>query len=144
MRRKFVEYLEGDAGLIENCTLNIKLQSNFARDYEKGIVRKQKPMLWYYKGSQRENTIELIEDLIESETPDKILHKWQQTLIEAEKIISRVTVENQVVLDPMMGVGTNGIAALKLKRRFVGIEKDKVRCSIARGNISEFRKPEQV
>ena len=144
MRRKFVEYLEGDAGLIENCTLHIKLQSKFARDYEKGIVRKQKPMLWYYKGPQRENTIELIEDLIESETPDKILHKWQQSLIEAEKIISRVTVENQVVLDPMMGVGTNGIAALKLKRRFVGIEKDKVRCSIARGNISEFRKPEQV
>ncbi|MGC2383978.1 MAG: DNA methyltransferase, partial [Nitrososphaeraceae archaeon] len=102
------------------------------------------PMLWYYKGPQRENTIELIEDLIKSETPVKILHKWQQSLIEAEKIISRVTVENQVVLDPMMGVGTNGIAALKLKRRFVGIEKDKVRCSIARGNISEFRKPEQV
>jgi hypothetical protein len=87
LRRKFVEYLEGDAGLTENCTLHIKLQSKFARDYEKGIVRKQKPMLWYYKGPQRENTIELIEDLIESETPDKILHKWQQSLIEAEKII---------------------------------------------------------
>ena len=73
---KFRDYLENDAGLSENCTLHIKLQGEFDRDFEKGIVRKQKPMVWYYKGQQRQKTGQLLEDLIESEKPDKELHIW--------------------------------------------------------------------
>jgi hypothetical protein len=65
--------LENDAGLIENCTLHVKVQGPFSRDYEKGIVRKQKPTLWYYKGTKMADTGELLEDLIESETPNKEL-----------------------------------------------------------------------
>lgn len=124
LRRRFIDYLENDGDLVENCTIHIKLQSNFARDYDKGIVRKQKDMLWFYKGPHRQKTGELLEDLIESKRPEKILDVWQQSPIESEKIISRLTVENQVVFDPMMGTGTNGIAALKLNRKFVGIEID--------------------
>jgi DNA modification methylase len=137
--REFVKYLECDAGLIENCTLHVKLQGGFARDFEKGIVRKQKPMIWYYKGPQRQSTGELIEDLIESETPDKVLHTWQQSPIEARKIISRVTVENQVVFDPMMGVATNGIAALELNRKFIGIELDSETFDVAKLAINHVR-----
>ena len=97
-------------------------------------------MLWYYKGPNREKTGELIEDLIESETPDKELHEWQQSTIEAEKIISRLTVENQLVLDPMMGMGTNGIAALKLNRKFIGIEIDPGIFELARSRINQVLK----
>jgi DNA modification methylase len=32
---------------------------------------------------------------------------------------------NRIVLDPMLGNGTTGIAALELNRRFMGIEKDR-------------------
>ena len=35
-----------------------------------------------------------------------------------------LTLENQTVLDSMMGTGTTGIATLKLNRKFIGIEKD--------------------
>ena len=140
LRREFIEYLECGAGLIENCSLHVKLQGVFARDYEKGIVRKQKPMLWYFKGPKRQDTGEIIEDLIESETTDKQLHEWQQSSIEPEKIISRQTVENQIVFDPMMGVGTNAIAALKLNRKFMGIEINEEIYKIAIGNINKFLK----
>jgi len=41
------------------------------------------------------------------------------------------------VLDPAMGAGTTGIAALKLKRRFVGIELNGDYLAIASHNISQ-------
>lgn len=35
-----------------------------------------------------------------------------------------------------MGSGTTGIAALRLKRKFIGIEIDEDRFNVARGNIA--------
>ena len=56
-----------------------------------------------------------IEDLIESQPADKTMHEWEQSTIEAERIIKPLTVEGQIVLDPFMGYGTFGVAALQLK-----------------------------
>jgi DNA modification methylase len=43
-------------------------------------------------------------DVIYSRPPEKILHKWEQSSVEAEHIIKGLTVgENQIVLDPFMG-----------------------------------------
>jgi hypothetical protein len=106
----------------------------------KRVLLENKNMLWYYKGPKRADTGELIEDLIESETPDKELHDWQQSSPESEKIMLRETVENHVVFDPVMGVGTNGISALKLYRMFIGIEINKETYKIAIGNINKFLK----
>ena len=44
-----------------------------------------------------------IGDYIESITPLKIEHEWQQSPIEAQYVIKNLTLENQIVLDPMMG-----------------------------------------
>ena len=46
-----------------------------------------------------------------------------------------LTVENQVVLHPLMGVGTTGITSLRLNRKFIGIEIDKEKFEIARHQI---------
>ena len=43
-------------------------------------------------------------------------------LLQLKKEIKK-TLENQTVLDPMMGSGTTGIAALDLGRKFIRIEK---------------------
>ncbi len=40
----------------------------------------------------------------------------------AEKAIINFSPENGIVLDPFMGTGTTGVAALKLNRKFIGIE----------------------
>ena len=37
-----------------------------------------------------------------------------------------------------MGTGTTGIAAVKLKRRFIGIEKNPDKLLTAKGRISDF------
>ena len=87
-------------------------------------------MLWYFKRSGNGNSqgptmYSDIEDLIESQPADKTMHEWEQSTIEANHIIKPLTVEGQIVLDPFMGYGTNGMAALELNRKFIGIEIDK-------------------
>jgi DNA modification methylase len=42
----------------------------------------------------------------------------------AQRVISYYSFKNDVVLDPFAGIGTTAIAAIKLKRRFVMIEKN--------------------
>ena len=59
-------------------------------------------------------------------------HKMEQGVIEAEYIITNLTVENQIVFDPMFGSGTSCIAALANKRRFIGCEKDKSAFELAK------------
>lgn len=49
-------------------------------------------------------------------------HPTQKPLALLERIITASTHENDLILDPFMGSGTTGVAALKLKRRFVGVE----------------------
>ena len=73
--------------------------------------------------------------MIDSKPPDKSLHELAQSPVEAEYIIENLTVENQTVLDPFMGVGNFGKAALKLKRQFIGIEIDPERFELAKANI---------
>jgi hypothetical protein len=88
------------------------------------IIADWKPILFLVKGSKPNLVGDLIHDMIESRPPDKSLNDWAQSTAEAENLISKLTVENQIVFDPMMGTGTTGIAALKPKSQFLGIEKD--------------------
>ena len=79
---------------------------------------KFKPLLWYYKPKENKNEngptmYSDIADFIEAAPPSKELHKWEQSAIEVEHVVKVLTVENQIVLDPFMGSGTTGIAALK-------------------------------
>ena len=52
-------------------------------------------------------------------------------------MIKPLTVEGNIVLDPFMGSGTTGEAALNLKRRFIGIEVDKEHYSRTKQTINQ-------
>ncbi len=93
-------------------------------------------MLWFVKGNKT-NLLDYISDFIESMAAEKASFEWEQNTIEAEHVISRLTVEDQTVCDPMMGEGTSGVAATKLGRRFVGIEINSERFDVAKARISK-------
>ena len=49
-------------------------------------------------------------------------HPAQKPVALLKKIITIASNENDIVFDPFMGVGSTGVAALQLKRRFIGFE----------------------
>ena len=48
------------------------------------------------------------------------------------------TKENDLILDPFCGSGTTGVCSLKLKRKFIGIEKEQEYLNISKKRISEI------
>jgi DNA modification methylase len=101
-----------------------------------------KPLLWFVKGGKLSTSYPItalndyLYDYVESKPVEKILHPWEQSTREAEHVIKKLTVKNQIVLDPLMGSGTTGIAALNLRRKFIGIEKDQEKFKIAESRLA--------
>jgi DNA modification methylase len=120
-------------------TLAVKHSGHHTKIHPRYIFAEWKPLLWYVKGNQINDLVisNTIGDYVESSPPPKIEHEWQQSTTEAEYIIKNLTLTNQTVLDPMMGSGTTGIAALNLQRKFIGIEKNPETFEIAKVRINK-------
>ena len=71
------------------------------------MIADWKPIIFLVKGSKPNIIGDLIHDVVESKPPDKSLNDWTQSAVEVEYLISKLTVENQIVFDPMIGPGYN-------------------------------------
>ena len=91
-----------------------------------------KPVLWYVKGTY---SGDYIGDVLKSPTNnnDKRYHEWGQSLGGMVDILERFTNPGDVILDPFLGGGTTGVAAVSMGRRFIGVD-------IEQGNISTSEK----
>ena len=65
-------------------------------------------------------------------------HPTQKPLALLERIITASTKEGDVIFDPFMGSGTTGVAAIKLGRKFVGIDNTKEYCNLAERRIENI------
>ena len=61
-----------------------------------------------------------------------------------EYLIKLITPPNGIVLDPFMGSGSTGIATRNLGLRFVGIEKEKEYCEIAKKRLESVSSTQQI
>ena len=127
------------AGLKYWWTIAVKLEGSFARQYQRQISIKWKPLLWFTK-VQRLALPNFMSDLINSNRPEKVLHDWEQSTVEAEHIFRILTVENQKVLDPFVGAGSTAIVAINLNRKLIGIDIDPKALNSLRANIQKSRK----
>lgn len=67
-------------------------------------------------------------------------HPTEKPLPLMSSLVSDFTQPDDIVLDPFMGSGTTGVAAVKLGRRFIGIELEPKYFDVARRRISEALK----
>ena len=57
-----------------------------------------------------------------TEAAEKNGHPCPKPIGQMLKMVERATVRGETILDPFMGSGTTGVAAVKLGRKFIGIE----------------------
>lgn len=60
------------------------------------------------------------------------LHPTQKPVELMKILIDNSTNENDVILDPFVGIGSTGLAALELNRKFIGVEIDETYYHIAK------------
>jgi DNA modification methylase len=87
-----------------------------------GIEVLWKPVVWFIKGSWPTGR-GFVADGMEV-IRDKSLHPWQQDLAWAKHCL-KVVPKGGLVLDPMGGSMTVGIASIQAGYRFIGIEQDR-------------------
>lgn len=63
-------------------------------------------------------------------------HPAQKPVTILKKMIEIASNENDIVFDPFMGVGSTGVAALELNRRFIGVELDEVYFDAAKKRVN--------
>lgn len=98
-----------------------------------------KPVLWYVKEGY---TGKWIGDVAKSavNANEKNLHDWQQSESGMLDLVDRFTKRGDLILDPFMGSGSTGVAAIKLGRHFVGIDISDEAVATARTRLAEVSK----
>ena len=136
------DLIRSNSELVYHWQIIVRHSGSKSRIHARHIWPYYKPLLWYYKPNiEGKITIyQDVADLVESKAVSKDSHEWEQSTIEAEHMIKPLTVEGNIVLDPFMGSGTTGEAALNLNRRFIGIEVDKEHYSRTKQRLSKLMK----
>jgi site-specific DNA-methyltransferase (adenine-specific)/modification methylase len=74
---------------------------------------------------------------ISSTNPERVGHPTQKPLRVMAWSIEQAGAAAQTILDPFMGSGTTGVAAIQLGRKFIGIERDERYFEIAVKRIEQ-------
>jgi DNA modification methylase len=69
----------------------------------------------------------------------KKAHSTQKPEELLKRVVLSTTKQNDIVLDPFFGTGTTGAAAKKLKRQYIGIEKEAAYIEIAKTRINAIK-----
>ena len=76
-------------------------------------------------------------DVFKSDGNDKDHHKWGQSESGMLDIISKLCLPGQSILDPFMGAGTTGVAALRHGCLFDGVEMMEENCGISKVRLHD-------
>jgi DNA modification methylase len=98
----------------------IKHNHGWPRMFNKKLMVMSKPVVVYTKG--KPERLEWLVNLYDGDERSKQYHKWGQGSNFPRKIISKLTNEGDVILDPFVGGGTTAKVCKELNREFIGFE----------------------
>lgn len=104
---------------------------------QRNVNTSWKPLLIFNKGEYKGK---IFGDVFTSERNEKSLHDWEQSESGMYSIISQICFPGQYILDPFVGSGTTGIAALKHGCLFDGFDIDLDSVNIAKGRLHDTTK----
>lgn len=93
-----------------------------------------KPILWFVKGKYEGKWIGDVSRSMPNDN-DKRFMGWQQSESGMGDLVDRVTPVGSLILDPFMGSGTTGFAAIRLGRKFIGIDINPKMVEIAKKRL---------
>jgi len=93
-----------------------------------------KPLLWFTKGKYEGDWIG---DVCRSDGNDKRFHHWGQSESGMADIIERFTDPGDMICDPFLGAGTTGVVAVRMGRRFIGLDVDADCATTAEGRMAD-------
>ena len=88
-----------------------------------------------YKQDNSPQSMEIFGTTDGGRQPRKNNHPTVKPIKLMEYLIKLVSKEGAIILDPFLGSGTTAIAALKLNRKFIGIEKEKDYIKICKARV---------
>jgi ParB-like chromosome segregation protein Spo0J len=109
-----------------------------ARIWGSRIIVGWKPVLWFTKGTYAGD---FVYDVVESDRRDKEHHEWGQSEGGITTLVERFTLPGQLVLDPFVGGGTTAVVAVRLGRRFIGVDIDPKAIDETRRRLAELATP---
>ncbi len=106
-----------------NWTLAYHMGDKHASNAGRGIRNiGWKPLLHYTNNCKRTN---IGYDVINAgKWVEKTGHKWEQDVAGMVGIVETFTAPGDIVVDPFLGFGTTGVAAIQLGRQFIGCDID--------------------
>jgi DNA modification methylase len=114
----------------------LKHSGHHSRLWNKKIFVMWKPILWFTNGKCTQDW--WVSDMFISDGREKQYHIWQQNASAFYELIEKFTNQGDTVLDPFMGSGTTGIAALQQERNFIGIDIDHTYIEITERRVHEM------
>jgi site-specific DNA-methyltransferase (adenine-specific) len=99
-----------------------------------GIEVVWKPIVWWVNGAWPMGR-GYVKDGFVNSPPAKSHHRWEQSLSWAEYCL-RFVPRGGVVLDPLCGAGTTGVAAVRAGYRYIGVDHDPDVIAVARARVA--------
>ena len=116
------------------CMTYLTLGNQATQLFQKRVNTFWKPVLWYVKNNY---SGDFTSDILRSPENDKNFHKWGQSFGGMSDIIEKLTNPNDLILDPFLGGGTTGAAAVSMGRKFIGVDIEAKNIEISRERIKE-------
>jgi site-specific DNA-methyltransferase (adenine-specific) len=118
----------------QNVLIWYKNNKNTSRTYMKDCEY----VLFFRKGKHKTINNASSPTVLQFKNPKPKRHPTEKPVDLLSLFVSNSSNENDVVFDPFMGTGSTGVASLKLKRKFIGIEKDETYYKIACERIGQL------